>query len=261
MMTSFLRNSTIKWFDIIIVQESWINVYANITHHFLKDNHFLFYSNSVEIKKNLVRICIFVIKRIFINDLKYVFRSKDVMIVQIRLHESHYLHLHNVYNESNILSFSILQNLRFALKSSSNEQLKNHIIMKDFNIHHSSWDDVSIRSNIKSFEMLFMINEFRLQFNLSRNTSTYFHFQKSKSIIDLCLTTKSYNDRILICKTRSNLNHDSNHMFIKTILNVSINETLFFERFNWDRLNMKKFKNILNYLFFDQSTSQIFNKT
>jgi hypothetical protein len=138
MMTSFLRNLTIKRYDIIVVQKSWINVYANITHYFLKDNHFLFYSNSIEIKKNLVQIYIFVIKRIFINNLKYVFRSKNVMIVQIRLHESHYLHLHNVYNESNILSFSILQNLRFVLKSSSNEQFKNHIIMKDFNIHHLS---------------------------------------------------------------------------------------------------------------------------
>jgi hypothetical protein len=120
-MTSFLRDSTIKRFDIIAVQESWINVYANITHHSLKNNHFLFYSNSIEIKKNLVWVCIFVIKRIFINDLKYVFRLKDVMIVQIRLHESHYLHLHNVYNESNILSFFVLHNLRFALKSLSNE--------------------------------------------------------------------------------------------------------------------------------------------
>jgi hypothetical protein len=104
------------------------------------------------------------------------------------------------------------------------------------------------------------MNEFRLQFNLSRNTSTYVHFQRSESIIDLCLTTKNLNDRTLICKTRSNLNHDSNHMLIETILNVSINETSFFERFNWDRLNMKKFKSIFNYLLFDQSTSQSFNK-
>jgi hypothetical protein len=60
------------------------------------------------------------------------------MTVQIRLHENHYLHLHNVYNESDILSFSTLQNLRSALKSSSNEQFRDHIIMKDFNIHHST---------------------------------------------------------------------------------------------------------------------------
>jgi hypothetical protein len=259
-MTSFLRDSTIKRYDIIVVQELWINVYANITHHFLKNNHFLFYSNSVEIEKNLVRICIFVIKRIFINNLKYVFRSKNVMIVQIRLHESHYLHLYNVYNESNIVSFSALQNLRLALKSSSNEQLKNHIIMKDFNIHHSSWNDVSIRANIRSFKILLMMNEFRLQFNLSRKTSTYFHFQRSESIINMNLTTKNFNNRILICKTRSNLNHDSNHMLIETILNVSISETSFLERFIWNRLNMKKFKNIFNYLLFDQSTQQSFNK-
>jgi hypothetical protein len=253
MMMFFLRDSTVKKFDIIVVQESWINVYANITHHFLKDSHFLLYSNQIEIKKNFVRVCMFVIKRIFIDDLKCLFRSKDVMIIQIRLHESHYLHLHNVYNESNTLSFFVLQILRSALKSSLNEQFKNHIIIKDFNIHYSTWKDVAIRSNRRSFEMLLMMNEFRLQFNFSKKTSTYFHFQKSESIIDMCLTIEDLNDRILICKTRSHLNHDSNHFFIETILNISINETSFFERFNWNRLNMKKFKSILNYLLFNQS--------
>jgi hypothetical protein len=132
--------------------------------------------------------------------------------------------------------------------------------MKDFNIHHSLWDDVSIRSNSRSFEMLLMMNEFRLQSNFSRETSTYFHFQKFESIIDQCLTTKNLNDWILICKTRSNFNHDSNHMLIEMTLNVSISETLFFEQFNWNRLNMKKFKSTLNYLLFDQSTLQSFNK-
>jgi hypothetical protein len=154
-----------------------------------------------------------------------------------------------------------LQNLRFALKSSSNEQFKDHIIMKNLNIHHSTWEDLTVRSNSRSLEMLLMMNEFRLQFNLSRETSTYFHFQRSESIIDMCLTTKNLNDKILICKTRSNLNHDSNHMLIETILNISISETSFFERFNWDRLNMKKFKSTLNYLLSDQSMSQSFDKT
>jgi hypothetical protein len=175
------------------------------------------------------------------------------MIVQIRMHETHYLHLHNVYNELNILSFFALQNLRSALKSSSNEQFRNHIIMKDLNIHHSTWREITTKSNSRSSEMLLLMNEFRLQFNLSRRISTYFHFQRSEFIIDMCLTTENLNDRILICKTRSNLNHDLNHYFIEIILNISINETTSFERFNWDRLNMKKFKNIFNYLLLDQS--------
>ncbi len=110
-MISFLQNSAIKWFDIIAMQKSWINVYSNITHHFLINNHILIYSNLIEIKKNLIRICMFVIKRIFIDDLNFMFRSKNVIIVQIRLHKIYYLHLYNVYNELNILSFFVLQNL------------------------------------------------------------------------------------------------------------------------------------------------------
>jgi hypothetical protein len=230
-MTSFLRDSAVKKYDIIVIQKSWINAYTNITHCSLKDNHFLFYSKSIEMKKNLVRICTFVIKRIFIDDLKYLFRFKNVMIILICLHDFHYLYLHNVYNESIILSFFILQNLRFVLlKSSLNKRFKDHIIMNNLNTHHSSWDEFTARLNSKLFEMLLLMNEFRLQLNLSRKTSTYFHFQKSEFIIDMCLTTENLNDRILICKTRLNLNHDSNHFFIDTILNISINEMLRFFR-------------------------------
>jgi hypothetical protein len=226
------------------------------------DNHFLFYSNSIKIKKTFVWICTFVIKRIYIENLKYLFRFENVMIVQIRLHKSNYLYLYNVYNEFDILSSFALQNMRFALlKSSSNEQFKDHIIMKNFNIHDSLWDEITARANNKSFEMLLWMNEFWLQFNFSRKTSTYFYFQKLKLIIDMCLTIENLNDDILICKTRLNLNHDSNHFFIETILNISINETTFFEQFNWNRLNMKRFKSIFNYLFFDQSMSQFFDTT
>jgi hypothetical protein len=125
-----------------------------------------------------------------------------------------------------------------------------------FIIQHETTSQLDQTANCSKCALM---NEFRLQSNLSRRTSTYFHFQESKSIINMCLTTKNFNDRILICKTRSNLNHDLNHMFIETILNISISETSSLERYNWDHLNMKKFKNILIYLFFDQSTSQSFN--
>jgi hypothetical protein len=137
MMTSFLRNSTIKNFDIIAIQKSWINVYANTTHHFLKNNHILIYSNSIEMKKDLIRICMYVNKRIFINDLKILFRSENVMIAQIRLHETHYLHLHNVYNESNIQLFSVLQHLRLALKLS----LKKKCLITDLLSNNQVWGD------------------------------------------------------------------------------------------------------------------------
>jgi hypothetical protein len=168
---------------------------------FFERQSFFVLCRSIEMKKNLIRVCMFVTKRIFIDDLKYLFRSKNVMIVQIRLHEIHYLHLHNVYNESNILSFFALQNLRLALlKSSLNEHFRDHIIMKNLNIHHSSWDDSTTRSNSRSLEMLLLMNEFRLQSNFSRKTSTYVHFQKSESIIDMCLTIENLNDRIWSAK-------------------------------------------------------------
>jgi hypothetical protein len=51
-MTSFLRDPAVKKFDIIAIQEPWINAYANTTHHSLKDSHILIYPNPVEMKKD-----------------------------------------------------------------------------------------------------------------------------------------------------------------------------------------------------------------
>ena len=90
------------------------------------------------------------------------------------------------------------------------------------------------------------MNEFQLISNLKFEISIFVSCRENEITINLCLTTKELTNRIIICRIRENLNHDFDHLFIETILNVSINTILSEKKFCWDRLNKIKFENTLN---------------
>ena len=100
------------------------------------------------------------------------------------------------------------------------------------------------------------MNEFALSFNLFTKTFIYFYFQNSKFIINLCLSTKKFTIRIFICKTRVQLNHDFDHMFIEITFDFFIDLCSFFKRYNWNRFDQTKFEKILkqNFLKFSKTS-------
>ena len=93
------------------------------------------------------------------------------------------------------------------------------------------------------------MNEFQLISNLKFEIFIFVNCRENEIIINLCLTTKELTNRIIICRIHENLNHDFDYLFIKTILNVSINTTLLEFFFCWDCLNKIKFENNLNQKF------------
>ena len=264
-MTSCLRNLVIKKFDILAIKKSWRNIYTKIIYHSLKDTFQLIYLDSKKINENVVRICFFVNKRISIVDLSYSFRSEDLITLQIKLIENvnvndeHYIQIHNLYNESNIKSCTFLTELQMFLREKNrfnnedSNSFTQHIIVEDFNIHHSIWKDVQVKADLRASELLTIMNEFQLISNLKFEISIFVSCRKNEIIINLCLTTKELTNRIIICRIRENLNHDFDHLFIKTILNVSINTILSEKKFCWNRLNKIKFENILNQKLFNTS--------
>ena len=90
------------------------------------------------------------------------------------------------------------------------------------------------------------MNEFQLISNLKFEISIFVSCRENEITINLCLTTKELTNRIIICRIRENLNHDFDHLFIKTIFDVSINTASSKKKFCWNRLNKIKFENTLN---------------
>ncbi len=182
------------------------------------------------------------------------FRFENLITIKIRLFidENYYLHVHNLYNELNTSSSFALINLRRVLTKNIIENFNSkHLIMSDFNIHHSIWDDSKTRVDNRFVDLINLINEFHLIFNLLCETITYIHFQRFEFIIVMCLFIETLTKRVLICREHFDLNHNSNHAFIETILNVFIINALCVERFNWSKLNLNKFNNTLNHEFFN----------
>lgn len=249
-MAACLRDPEVKRFDIIAIQKSWKNAYTDTTHHPLKDSHILVYFDPKEVKKDKIRMCMFVTKRIPIADLDFQFKTGDMITATIKLSSidsrTHHLHVHNVYNESDTLSSPAIATIRDALSTQAPEGTNDHIIVGDVNIHHSSWGGIEAHADVRFPELLNLMNEYQLTFNLSRGTTTYIHHQGSEFIIDMCLTTANLTKRVLKCRICPDLDHSSDHLFIETTLNISISIAPPAERFNWDRLNKEKFNGILN---------------
>ena len=262
-MTSCLRDLVIKKFDILAIQKSWRNIHTKITHHSLKDTFQLIYSNSKKINEDVVRVCFFVNKRISIVDLNYSFRSENLVTLQIKLiedfNDEHYIQIHNLYNESNIRSCTSLTELQMSLREEdrfNNEDLDSftqHIIIENFNIHHSIWEDVQVKADLRASELLTIMNEFQLISNFKLEISIFVSCRENEITIDLCLTTKELTNRIIICRIRENLNHDFDHLFIETIFDVSINTISSKKKFCRNRLNKIKFENTLNQKFSNTS--------
>ena len=255
-MISCLRNLVIKKFDILAIQKLWRNIHTKIIHHSLKNTFQLIYSDSKEINEDVVRICFFVNKRISIVDLNYSFRSENLVTLQIKLiedfNDEHYIQIHNLYNESNIRSCTFLTEFQMSLKEENKFNNENfdsftqHIIVENFNIHHSIWENVQVKADLRTSELLAIMNEFQLISNLKFEISIFVSCRENEITINLCLTTKELTNRIIICRIRENLDHDFDHLFIKTILNVSINTISSKKKFCWDRLNKVRFEDILN---------------
>ena len=243
MMIFCFRNQTVKNFHIITIQKSWFNFYFDTIHHSLKNNHYLIFLNFQKMKKkNKIKMYMFVIKNISFSSLNFIYRIKNLITIKIKLHQIEniicYFQLHNIYNKFDIVSCSILIQFRkaFSLFVQFNETIE-HLIIENFNIHHFIWKKNKARTNVKFSNLIFIMNEFALSFNLFTKTFIYFYFQNSEFIIDLCLLTKKFTICIFICKTRFKLNHDFDHMFIKITFDFFIDLCSFFERYSWNRFD------------------------
>ena len=249
-------NLVIKKFDILAIQKFWRNIHTKIIHHFLKNTFQLIYSDSKKINENVEKIYFFVNKRIFIVDLNYSFKSENLVTLQTKLIETfndeHYIQIHNLYNESNIKLCTFLTELQMSLKEKNRFNDENfdlftqHIIIEDFYIYYSIWENVQVKADLRTSKLLAIMNEFQLISNLKSETSIFVSCRENKITINLCLTTKKLTNRIIICRIRENLNHDFDYLFIKTIFDVSINTIFSKKKFCWNRRNKIKFKNTLN---------------
>jgi hypothetical protein len=137
-MMSFLIDSRIKEYDLLTIQKSWRNVCVSTSYNSFNIDFHLLYENS----KN-VRTCFYVNIRLHIDhwSIRYVF--DDVCIIRIKMTNNKWINVHNVYNVS--LNFYTTRSMLIVIETVINclNDDEKHILLENFNLHHSLWNDAT----------------------------------------------------------------------------------------------------------------------
>ena len=161
-------------------------------------------------KKN-VRAYLYINKKIDVNNWSMSFFSANVCIMRLNvmINDVHQIvNIHNVYNSS-FKSYTFEKQLfnviiaRQLLKTHSNEK---HVLLKNFNLHHSMWNDFfRFIQHIATNQFLDVVRDTFLHFTLSKNIVTW-KTRKIFNIIDLIFMTKNFKNELLHCHNRQKMN-------------------------------------------------------
>ena len=112
------------------------------------------------------------------------------------------IHIHNVYNSS-LTSYVFIDNSFMLLMIERQLQIDvKHVLMKDFNLHHSLWCDSSrFTQHATTNQLLNLIEMTNLNLILSQNTITW-QIKNMMSIIDLMFMSKYLRKKLIHCKIK-----------------------------------------------------------
>ena len=236
-MAPMLADENVWKYDIIAIQEPWRNKFQAATYHPVKDRFDLVYNT-----KEGARVCLF-INCSLRGTWSYTHHTPDLDTLHLKiLDEEHErtIHIHNIYNPINQAtgeSLSTLPNLRRALEANRSEE---HIVLGDFNLHHPMWAGTQARrTSDKAGDLLELIADHHLELLLPIGTKTR-QERGEPSTIDLVFGTRLLSECVLSCGLAgSDLDHDSDHLPITTLLSVTTKTPTGRKRRVWHQLREK----------------------
>ena len=236
-MAPMLADENVWKYDIIAIQEPWRNKFQAATYHPVKDRFNLVYNT-----KEGARVCLF-INCSLRGTWSYTHHTPDLDTLHLKiLDEEHErtIHIHNIYNPINQAtgeSLSTLPNLRRALEANRSEE---HIVLGDFNLHHPMWAGTQARrTSDKAGDLLELIADHHLELLLPIGTKTR-QERGEPSTIDLVFGTRLLSECVLSCGLAgSDLDHDSDHLPITTLLSVTTKTPTERKRRVWHQLREK----------------------
>ena len=118
-----------------------------------------------------MRMCFYVNKNIDLNEWKIELSSSDICTLKMKLwskNEMKWIHIHNIYNSSSVLYASI--DSSFTLSTAKNQlQIDvKHVFLKNFNLHHSIWNDPTRPTqHVAVYQLLRIVIKTKLNLALS----------------------------------------------------------------------------------------------
>ncbi|KAI6789402.1 hypothetical protein KC331_g213 [Hortaea werneckii] len=240
-MATLLQDPSVMEYDILAIQEPWRNPFLSTTHHPAKDRFHLCYPEAVE--DGPARVCFFVNKRLDNTKWQFESHTKDVCSLHIRgeagIQTQGHLHVHNIYNPglASENRESVLPLLCTLLERYERDE---QVVLGDFNLHHRSWGgDRVVQEDQEAEELIFIMERFGMTNTLQQGVVTYAE-RNAQTTIDLCWITLGLLDRLIKSEVDEELDHDSDHFPITTMLNLSAKKLDKKPKRNWKRLDDKK---------------------
>ncbi len=196
-------------------------------------------------EKSDVRICFYVNTKLDVNKWSVNFSSKDVCTLKLRTIDDRIINIHNVYSSSFVFyTFRIVLSVLKTMKSKLVND-KKHILLSDFNLHHSMWNEIfkSIQHDATN-QFINVVLQTRMQFTLSTNIIIW-KARHLNSTINLVFMISWLVNNVINCETRSDFNQSSNHISIFITFIFEVNFVSIKQRRAWKRVNVEKLRSNL----------------
>lgn len=240
-MATLLRDRRITNYDVLAIQEPWRNPFMHTTHHPIPQHFELAYHNHLK-----TRVCFFVNKRIDSSLWSVTHHTPDLASLHLRWGEegTQEIIIHNVYNPipTSDPTNSTLPALQEAM---GRWRQAEQIVMGDFNLHHPHWGGLMAQSaDPEAEETLRLMEEYDLALLFEAGTVTY-RARGAESTVDLSLATPRLQDNLIRCVPRGDLDQDSDHIPLETILAIPTRERAIPEKWNWEVTNHERLYQVL----------------
>jgi hypothetical protein len=240
-MIFLLIDSIVRQYDVLIIQELRRNVCVSTSYNSFNIDFHLTYHNDDD-----VRICFYVNTKLDVNKWSMNFSFDDVSTLKLRIVDDRVINIHNIYSSSLIFYISkVVLIIIKTIKSKLNDE-KEHIFLKNFNLHHSMWEKIfrSIQHDATN-QLINVVLQTRMQLALSINTIIW-KARHSSNTIDFVFMISWLVNNVISCETRFDLNQSSNHISILITLTLEVDSMSFKQKRTWKRINVDKLrKNLL----------------
>ncbi|KAJ5638941.1 hypothetical protein N7528_001331 [Penicillium herquei] len=237
-MAQFLRDPDVLRADVIAIQEPWKNPYQNTTHHPAKGTHELLWPEGDE----RPRVCMFVSKKLA-KWTHYAY-SKDVQELRIDTVSAGQLRIFNVYNEDGV--WGGLDTVKDVVPPVSERRrtpsIISSLVLGDFNLHHPAWGGDTACEDPRAADIIELMDSADLDLWLQPGTVTRMGSEGQNSTsIDLVLASRALDGRLISCDVAIDNHADSDHLPIKTVIDVETSVVDVVKRRCWKKMDTEEF--------------------
>ncbi len=190
-----------------------------------------------------MRVCFYINVKLNVDYWLIDFVFSDVCIIKLKIainNTQRNIYIHNVYNAFSI-SYTFLKSfVVFAIVERLLQNDAKHILLSDFNLHHSLWSrSTRFTQHVVVDQLIDFINAKHMQLCLSQSIITW-ETRNSLNIIDLVFVTSKLQVSVTHYESRRDFNQFSNYISISTILTLKIKRILNKKRRVWKRFDYDK---------------------